>query len=149
MKRRLVIADDDPTIISLLRLGLAGYDVLSAGSGAEALALIRAAEPVAAILDVNMPGGDGLSVLDQLKSDPRTARLPVMMLTGERSNDMVLTAVGSGASDYMVKPFDPGNLQERVGKLVRTCPMVWDHTNAKPAPVWEIARGVSRRRAGR
>lgn len=139
MKRRIVIADDDPTIISLvaLRLGLARYEVLSAGSGAEALALIRACEPLAAILDVDMPGGNGLSVLDKIKADPRTARLPVMMLTGERSNDTVLMAVGSGASDYMVKPFDPDTLLERVRRLVKSSAMVW--TAAPHAiPVWEV-----------
>ena len=139
MKRRIVIADDDPTIVSLvaLRLGLARYEVLSAGSGAEALALIRASEPLAAILDVDMPGGNGLSVLDEIKSNPRTAQLPVMMLTGERGNETVLMAVGAGADDYMVKPFDPDTLLQRVSRLVRSSAMVWDHRGAA-APVWEI-----------
>lgn len=140
MKRRIVIADDDPTIVSLvsLRLGLARYEVLAAGSGVEALALIRSAEPLLAILDVDMPGGNGLSVLDDLKNDPRTAQLPVMMLTGERGDETVMMAVGSGASAYMLKPFDPDTLLERVNRLVKSSAMVWDHRGVPAGPVWEI-----------
>jgi len=74
MKRRIVIADDDPIIVSLvaLRLGLARFDVLSASSGPEAVALVRQSEPVAVILDVKMPGG-GLPALDAITSDPPPA----------------------------------------------------------------------------
>ncbi len=141
MKRRIVIADDDPTIISLvsLRLGLARFEVLSASSGPEALALIRSAEPVAAILDVRMPGGSGLSALDAIKADPATSNLPVMMLTGERDPDTVMTAMGAGASDYMVKPFHPDRLLERVNRLVKSSAMVWGKpAAANDAPVWEL-----------
>ena len=83
MKRRIVIADDDSNIINLvsLRLGLASFDVLSAYSGPAALELIQRREPHAVVLDVGMPGG-GLAALDAIKSNPRTSKLPVMMLTG-------------------------------------------------------------------
>jgi len=145
MKRRIVIADDDPTIISLvsLRLGLARFDVLPASSGAEALALIRTMEPVAAILDVRMPGGCGLSALHAIKADPATSKLPVMMLTGERDPDTVMTAMGAGASDYMVKPFNPERLLERVNRLVKSSAMVWGKpisANLRPAndATWEL-----------
>lgn len=135
MKRRIVIADDDPTILSLvsLRLGLARFDVLSARSGPDAVDLIRKSEPVAAILDVRMPGG-GLEALDALKSDPATRTLPVMMLSGERSSATVLSAMGAGADDYMVKPFHPDHLLERINRLVKKSAMVW----CAPAPVWEL-----------
>jgi DNA-binding response OmpR family regulator len=138
MKRRIVIADDDSTIVSLvaLRLGLAKFEVLSASDGDSALALIRKSEPIAVILDMAMPGKTGIEVLDAIKSDPFTDKLPVMMLTGERDPDIVMRAVGAGASDYMIKPFDPDHLLERVTRLVRSSAMVWNH--ASPAPVWEI-----------
>jgi len=140
MKRRIVIADDDPTIVSLvsLRLGLARFDVLSASSGPEALNLIRTVEPVAVILDVRMPGGDGLKALDAIKSDPVTRKLPVMMLTGERDSETVMTAMDAGASDYMVKPFHPDRLLERVNRLVKSSAMIWAAKPANDGPVWEL-----------
>jgi DNA-binding response OmpR family regulator len=136
MKRRIVIADDDPIILSLvsLRLEMADYEVLSAKNGEEALALIRESEPVAAILDMQMPFKTGMDVLDAIKADPRTDKLPVMMLTGERDTGMVMQAMDAGAGDYMVKPFQPDRLLERVNRLVRSSVMVW----RKPASVWEL-----------
>jgi DNA-binding response OmpR family regulator len=86
-------------------------------------------EPVAAILDVRMPGC-GLVALDAIKADPSISKLPVMMLTGERDNETVMNAMGAGASDYMVKPFNPDRLLERVNRLVKSSAMVW---TAKPA----------------
>jgi DNA-binding response OmpR family regulator len=136
MKRRIVIADDDPMIISLvsLRLEMGGYEVLSAPDGSEALALIHKCHPVAAILDMQMPGKTGIDVLDAIKSDPFTDRLPVMMLTGERDTAEVMRAMDAGAGDYMVKPFQPDRLLERTNRLVQSSTMVW----SKPASVWEL-----------
>ncbi len=142
MKRRIVIADDDPIVISLvsLRLEMADYEVLAARNGDEALALIRKAEPVAAILDMQMPRKTGIDVLEAIKADAKTDKLPVMMLTGERDTGMVMQAMGAGAADSMFKPFQPDRLLERVNRLVRSSAMVW----SKPAPsgnnksVWEL-----------
>ena len=136
MKRRIVIADDDSIITSLvsLRLGMAQFEVLSAADGEEALALIRESEPVAAILDMQMPRKTGMDVLGAIKADPLTSKLPVMMLTGERDPYIVMRAVGAGAGDYMVKPFDPDKLLERVTKLVRSSAMTWTATPR----VWEL-----------
>jgi two-component system cell cycle response regulator len=140
MKRRIVIADDDPTIISLvsLRLGLARFEVLSATNGREALDLIRKTEPLAVILDVRMPECDGLSALDRIKSDPATSKLPVLMLTGERDPKMVMSAMGSGANDYMVKPFNPDHLLERVNRMVKSSAMVWSPAKPPGTCVWEL-----------
>ena len=141
MKRRIVIADDDPLILSLvsLRLEIADYEVLSATNGEEALVLIRQSEPVAAILDMQMPLRTGIAVLDAIKADPRTDKLPVMMLTGERDTGMVMQAMGAGAGDYMVKPFQPDRLLERVNRLVRSSAMVWTKpVTAVTAPTWEL-----------
>ena len=136
MKRRIVIADDDPLIISLvsLRLEMANYEVLAATNGKDALALIRKSRPLAAILDIDMPGKSGIEVLDAIKADPVTDKLPVLMLTGERDTDMVMRAMGAGAGDYMVKPFQPDRLLERMNRLVQSSAMTW----AKAEPVWEL-----------
>jgi len=142
MQRNVVIADDDATIVSLvkLRLEMARYNVCATNDATAAVALVRSKEPLAVILDVDMPGGGGLSALARIKSDPHMRNLPVMMLTGERSTEVVLSAMEKGANDYMVKPFDPDTLLERVSRMVKSSTMVWDYTVAPsaPAPVWEL-----------
>jgi len=132
--RCIVVADDDPTVISLvkIRLGMAHYAVAAASDSDQALALVHAKDPVAVILDVQMPGGGGLAVLAKLKADPKTSTLPVMMLTGERNAETVLQAMDAGADDYMVKPFLPDALLERVSRLVNKAGKV------SGAPVWEV-----------
>ncbi|HEX2760755.1 MAG TPA: response regulator [Rhizomicrobium sp.] len=137
MKRCIVIADDDPIIVDLvkLRLGMARFRVVSTRDAATAMEMVRTEQPVAVILDVQMPGS-GLAALAKIKADPETAKLPVMMLTGERNPQTVMTAMNSGADDYMVKPFNPDALLERVSRLVKLSTMNWD--KALPGPVWEI-----------
>src|ERR1700733_4490994 len=109
MNRCIVIADDDPNVVSLLklRLGMAQYDVVATNDAVAAMAMVRARSPAAVILDVQMPGGGGLSALTKIKSDPELSGVAVMMLTGERNAEIVMQAMGSGADDYMVKPFNP------------------------------------------
>lgn len=142
MQRCIVIADDDPTIITLvkLRLGMARYNVVSTTDAIAAMAMVRSSEPVAVILDVQMPGGGGLSALAKIKADPRMRNLPVMMLTGERNPETVLQAMNGGAADYMVKPFNPDNLLERVSRLVKSSAMVWAAPPIAVAPsaTWEL-----------
>ena len=143
MQRCIVIADDDPTIISLvkLRLGMARYNVVATHDAVAALAMVRTQEPVAVILDVQMPGGGGLSALAKIKGDPRMSNLPVMMLTGERNPETVMEAMTGGASDYMVKPFNPDILLERVSRLVKSSAMVWGKPLVATAPTsgtWEL-----------
>jgi DNA-binding response OmpR family regulator len=133
MSRCIVIADDDPSVRSVVkkRLGMAQFIVATAEDSTKALAMIQAKDPVAVILDIQMPGGGGLSVLAKLKANPKTRDLPVMMLTAERNAETVLQAMDAGADDYMVKPFLPDALLERVSRLV--------NKTAKPsAPVWEL-----------
>jgi len=135
MQRCIVVADDDPTVISLvkMRLGMAQYTVVTAEDADQALAMVRAREPIAVILDVQMPGGGGLSALSRIKADPKTCGLPVMMLTGERNAETVLQAMDAGADDYMVKPFLPDLLVERVSRLLQKTAKV-----PPPAATWEL-----------
>ena len=137
MNRCIVIADDDPIVVDLvkMRLGMARFHVVSTRDAATALEMVRTEQPVAVILDVQMPGS-GLAALAKIKADPETAGLPVLMLTGERNPETVMTAMNSGANDYLVKPFNPDALLERVSRLVKLSTMSWD--KALPAPVWEI-----------
>jgi DNA-binding response OmpR family regulator len=133
MNRCIVVADDDPTIVSLvkLRLELAQYDVVGTNDAVAAVAMVRARTPAAVILDVQMPGGGGLSALAKIKADPQLSGLPVMMLTGERNTETVMQAMDGGADDYMVKPFLPDALVQRVSRLV-------DRSSKAPAATWEL-----------
>jgi DNA-binding response OmpR family regulator len=131
MQRCIVVADDDPTVVSLvkMRLSMAHYTVVTAEDSEQALAMVRARDPIAVILDVQMPGGGGLAVLSELKADPKTSGVLVMMLTGERNAETVLQAMDAGADDYMVKPFLPDALAERVSRLVQKAskaPATWE-----------------------
>ena len=130
----IVVADDDPTVVSLvkMRLGMAHYTVVTAEDADQALAMVHSREPVAVILDVQMPGGGGLSALAKIKADPKISNVPVMMLTGERNAETVMLAMEGGANDYMVKPFLPDVLLERVSRMMDKA--------AKPASAvtWEI-----------
>jgi DNA-binding response OmpR family regulator len=137
MKRCIVIADDDPIIVDLvkMRLGMARFRVVSARDAATAMEMVRTEQPVAVVLDVQMPGS-GLEALAKIKADPETAKLPVLMLTGERTPQTVMAAMKGGADDTMVKPFNPDALAERVSRLIKLSTMNWD--KALPGPVWEI-----------
>jgi DNA-binding response OmpR family regulator len=105
------------------------------------VALARKHGPVAVILDVQMPGGTalqsgGLRALEDIKSDPALKKMPVMMLTGERTTETVMSAMTGGANDYMVKPFNPDALLERVSRMVKSSAMQW--RSPTPAAVWEL-----------
>lgn len=106
---RVLVVDDDATVRDLMRrfLGREGFDVVTAGSGAEALAAARAQRPSVITLDVLMPDMDGWSVLQELKSDPQLAGIPVIMVTivDEKQKGIAL-----GASDYLNKPIDRARL---------------------------------------
>ena len=134
MQRCIVVADDDPIILELvtLLLGTAHYDVIATTDAVAAMAMVRTKAPVAVILDMQMPGGGGLSALSKIKSDPKTSKLPVMMLTGERDAVTVMQAMDGGADDYMLKPFNPDVLLERLSRLVSKA------ENIPPAAVWEL-----------
>ena len=134
MQRCIVVADDDPIILELvtLLLGTAHYDVIATTDAVAAMAMVRTMDPVAVILDMHMPGGGGLSALSKIKSDPKTRKLPVMMLTGERDAMTVMQAMDGGADDYMLKPFNPDTLAERISRLVS----MGEKTPA--AAVWEL-----------
>ncbi|MBV8266062.1 MAG: sigma-54-dependent Fis family transcriptional regulator [Planctomycetaceae bacterium] len=102
----ILVADDDRTIRrNLVRLLQAeGYRTLEAASGTEALALIRAEAPAAVLLDLKMPGPDGLEVLRQL--GPTLADLPVIVITAFGGSAAAIEAMRRGAYDYLTKPFD-------------------------------------------
>ncbi len=118
---RLLVVDDEPDIRELVALNFAveGFEVLTAADGYEAELVARAGRPDAIILDIMMPGRDGLEVLAALKADPLTSDVPVVLLTAKSSDADVWAGWRSGTDYYVTKPFDLDMLVRYVSNLVR------------------------------
>jgi CheY-like chemotaxis protein len=119
----ILLADDDVDIRELVAmiLGDVGYDTTTAASGREALDACLASPPALALLDVSMPGElNGLQVVEAMRADPRTAGVPILLLTALAQEDDVARGLRTGADGYIVKPFDPEQLIEQIGALVPT-----------------------------
>ena len=112
----ILLAEDDPDILHMVayKLRRAGFEVVEATDGIAALDACRREPPDLVLLDVRMPRMDGISVCRELRAGPQTGDLPIIMLTARaRAQDREL-AFAAGATDYVVKPFSPRALVERV-----------------------------------
>jgi CheY-like chemotaxis protein len=118
--RTVLVADDDDDVRGLVVLTLArgALTVVEATDGAGALALARRLRPDLALLDVLMPGPDGIDVCRALKADPATAAMPVVVLTAEAQPDVRARAQAAGADAYLTKPFSPAALLALVRDLL-------------------------------
>jgi two-component system, OmpR family, response regulator MprA len=116
---RVLIIDDDRALRDALRraLGLAGYEVDTAAGGEEGLSLIAARPPDAVLLDIGMPGVDGLEACRRLRASGD--RVPVLMLTARDAVEDRIDGLDAGADDSLVKPFDVGELKARLRALLR------------------------------
>ena len=112
--RILVAEDSDDLRAYLVRLLGASYEVIAAPTGAAALAAARASAPDLVLADVLMPELDGLELLRALRADPATSHIPVVLLSARAGEDATVDALGSGADDYLVKPFSARELRARV-----------------------------------
>ena len=112
----VLVVDDDKDILELVafRLERAGYDVLTAENGEQALALARESQPALVVLDVMMPSMTGYDVVEALRADDRTRDVPVIMLTARVQDADVSRGFDAGADDYIRKPFSPQELRARV-----------------------------------
>jgi diguanylate cyclase (GGDEF)-like protein len=117
----ILYADDHEHMRLMVRdlLQASGHEVTLAPDGPTALARLRDREPDLLILDVSMPGMSGFEVCRAVKDNPFTARVPVLMLTGEGDVERKVEGFEAGADDYLAKPFDPRELRARVTALVR------------------------------
>jgi DNA-binding response OmpR family regulator len=111
-----LVADDEADIRELVatKLSQAGFEVIAVGDGTSALAQARSRLPAVAILDVMMSGHSGLEVMAALAGDPATAAIPVLLLSARSQEFDVRTGLELGAYDYIIKPFSPRQLLERV-----------------------------------
>lgn len=117
--RRVLVADDDADIRALivLNLEMSGYQVAAASDGVEAARLARTLLPDVILLDVMMPGMDGIDVLHGLKTWPETSDIPIVMLSAKASDQDVWQGWQAGADYYMTKPFDLDHLLQYIDYL--------------------------------
>lgn len=121
MATTILIVDDEPSICALLAFNLdkAGYHTLEADNGHTAVELVRTAKPDLIILDVMLPGIDGMEVCRILKGQQHTAGIPIIMLTAKNDEVDKIIGLELGADDYMTKPFSPRELVARVKAVLR------------------------------
>jgi DNA-binding response OmpR family regulator len=116
----VLIADDDADHRELLRLTLSrrGYTVVEAVDGRAARELLAAGGVDAALFDVRMPSESGIDLCAELRADPRTADLPIMLVSAEARGERIVEALDAGADDYLLKPFPRDELVVRLDALV-------------------------------
>jgi two-component system, OmpR family, phosphate regulon response regulator PhoB len=123
MDNTILVVEDDPDLQETLALNLqnAGYKVFRASSVRQADALVNATVPHLVLLDWMLPDTPGLSFARRLRSDPRTAAVPIILLTGRVQESDKITGLEAGADDYLVKPFSPRELLARIKAVMRRC----------------------------
>lgn len=120
MSEKILIVDDDPELLRLIAFPLhrAGYETLGATDGAQALEKVRNEKPDLMILDIMLPGLDGIEVCKRLRSQPETDTLPIIMLSALTSVDDKIKGLEAGADEYLTKPISPKEVVARVRALL-------------------------------
>jgi DNA-binding response OmpR family regulator len=122
-RRKILVVEDEPTLADavLARLNAAGFDTAYAATGPAALEAARAEKPDALVLDVMLPGFDGLEVCRRIQA---VQPVPVLMLTARDAESDLLAGLGAGADDYLTKPFSMRELIARITALLRRVDLV-------------------------
>jgi len=119
-KVTVLVIEDEPAILELLRVNfeMEGFEVITATDGEEGLSRAQNDNPDVVVADIRMPRRDGLGVLSELKADPATEGLPVILLSANAQKSDVQAGLDMGADDYITKPFDPIALIDRLNAVV-------------------------------
>jgi two-component system phosphate regulon response regulator PhoB len=120
-KETILIVEDDEDILQLLEYNIqsAGYDVVTATDGAEALEVVRRSPPHLVLLDLMLPSVDGLEVCRELKKQSATSNIPIVMVTARGEEVDRIVGLELGADDYVVKPFSPREIILRIKAVLR------------------------------
>ena len=121
MLHRILCVDDERDVTELIRFHLvqAGYEVMTASSGREAIETIRCCRPELVLLDLMLPDIDGFGVCEILRRNASTATIPILILSAWTTTDARALGLELGALDYVTKPFSPRDLIERINRLFR------------------------------
>lgn len=119
MKARILVVDDSPTVRTYIVSGLKDeYECLIAVDGESGLAAARAERPAAIIADIEMPGMDGLDLLEALKADPKTKSIPVVIVTTITAVERMNECRAAGCAGFVLKPVEIGYLKAKIRSLV-------------------------------
>lgn len=120
-RKKIVIIEDEPDILEVLSYNLKreGYEVLAANDGVRGLALVRRERPDMVLLDLMLPGMDGVEICGAIKQDPQTRNVLIIMVTAKGEESDIVLGLGVGADDYIAKPFSPRELVARVKAVMR------------------------------
>lgn len=120
-KKLILVVEDEEDILELItyNLGKEGYEIQTATSGEEGLKYARSKVPDLIVLDLMLPGVDGLEVCKLVKNDPKTRQIPIVMVTAKGEESDVVTGLELGADDYVTKPFSPKVLVARIRAVLR------------------------------
>ena len=118
---RILIAEDERDIRDLIAFTLrfAGHEVIAAANGEEALNMALETIPDLILLDVRMPRMTGYEACRQIKAEDKTSNIPVVFLSAKGQESEVQTGLDAGAAEYILKPFSPDNLTERIRAILR------------------------------
>lgn len=118
---KILVVDDEKDIVTLVKhhLKKEGFAVIQAFSGGEALDIVHTEDVSLIILDIMLPGLDGIEICRQVKKSEKTANIPVILLTAKSSEPDIVSGFQAGADDYITKPFSPAVLVERVKAVLR------------------------------
>ena len=124
-RNKIVIIEDEPDIVEVLTYNLKreGFNVVSVERGDEGLNAVRNQSPNLVILDLMLPGIDGLSLCQQMKSDPLIKEIPIIIISAKGEESDVVIGLELGADDYLPKPFSPRELLARVKAVLRRGPI--------------------------
>ena len=139
-KEQILVVEDDEDIQELIRYNLAqaGYRVTVAGTGEDGLKAARAKAPDLVLLDIMLPGMDGLEVCRLLSANDATRQIPVIMLTAKGEEADIVTGLQMGADDYITKPFSPRVLLARIKVVLRRQARDTDEAAEQPLKVGDI-----------
>ena len=131
--RRLLLIDDDPNLILLVKdyLEFRGYEVITAENGREALEVLEQETPDMIICDVMMPEMDGYSLVSAIRQDPKTSWVPVLFLSAKGQSQDRVKGLNIGADVYMVKPFEPEELVAQVESSLKQASRLIQHKDSK------------------
>lgn len=117
---KILIAEDEPDIRVLIEFTLkfAGHQVVPCGNGAEALAAAPQEMPDLIMMDVRMPQMTGYEACQHMKADPRISHIPVVFLSAKGQEAEIQTGISAGATEYLLKPFAPDELTQRINELL-------------------------------
>ncbi len=120
-KKKIVVIEDEPDILEVLSYNLKreGYEVFAASDGVRGVALIKRETPDLVLLDLMLPGMDGVEICSTIKKDPLTQGTLIIMVTAKGEESDIVLGLGVGADDYITKPFSPKELIARVKAVLR------------------------------